>query len=241
MIFEFSFTFQSLFTLIGILAVIFALFSLITSSILVLLLIYALKTGNVLFPRFLKAGILFFETNMMWLIRVAGINDTDFWRFMAGLQNNLNRQAFSEIPIDKRAVFLPQCLRSAQCPAHLGPEGLKCRSCGLCTVGLAHTVLEGLGYRVFIVPGSSFIGRMIKKYKIKGVIGVGCLIEIKDGLEMADKAGYIAMGIVSDKDGCVETSVNWDILFEIAMLGIDPASVPESIREYLPPPVDPSD
>ncbi len=234
MISEFTFTFQSLFTIVGIVAVIFVLLSLLISAILVLLLLYALKTGTVLFPRFLKAGILFFETFMMWLIRVAGINDTDFWRFMAGLQNNLNRQAFLEIPLEKRAIFLPQCLRSAKCPAHLGPEGLKCRSCGLCTVGHALKVLEGLGYRVFIVPGSSFIGRMIKKYQIKGVIGVGCLIEIKEGLEMADKAGYVAMGVVSDKDGCVETSVNWDTVFEIAMLGLDPSLFPESIIEYLP-------
>ncbi|MBN1167113.1 MAG: DUF116 domain-containing protein [Methanospirillaceae archaeon] len=234
MVFEYSVTFQSVLTLIGLITVVFLLFFLIISSILIVLLVYALKTGIVPFPRFLKAGILFFETFMIWFIRVAGINDTDFWRFMAGLQNNLNKQAFSEVPIDKRAVFLPQCLRSAKCPAHLEPEGLKCRSCGLCTVGQAHRVLQGLGYRVFIVPGSSFIGRMIKKYRIKGVIGVGCLIEIKDGLEMADKAGYVAMGVVSDKDGCVETSVNWESVYEIAMLGLDPASFPDSILEFLP-------
>ena len=31
--------------------------------------------------------------------------------------------------------------------------------------GEAMDVLEGLGYRVFIVPGSSFIKRMVKKYR----------------------------------------------------------------------------
>jgi hypothetical protein len=42
------------------------------------------------------------------------------------------------------------------------------------------------------------------------------------------------MGVVSTKDGCVETAVDWDEVFEIALLGIDPLSVPEELLRFLP-------
>jgi hypothetical protein len=91
-------------------------------------------------------------------------------------------------------------------------------------------ILEKLGYRIFIVPGSSFIKRMVKKYHPKAIIGVGCLSEVKEGIDMADKIGLVAMGIVTIKEGCVETLVNWTDVYEVAMLGIDPKSIPEDLH-----------
>jgi hypothetical protein len=83
-----------------------------------------------------------------------------------------------------------------------------------------------MGYRVFSVPGSSFIKRMVKKYHPKAIIGVGCLGEVKEGLEMSDKLGLVSMGVVTLKEGCVETLVEWDDMFEIIKLGVDPARIP---------------
>jgi hypothetical protein len=127
---------------------------------------------------------------------------------------------------------MPQCLRSSKCPAVLTPEGLKCRSCGQCEVGEARLLLEKMGYRVFIVPGSSFIKRMVKKYRPKAIVGVGCLAEVKEGIDMADKLGLVVMGIVTLKEGCVETIANWPEIYEIAILGIDPASIPEDLHAF---------
>jgi hypothetical protein len=86
-----------------------------------------------------------------------------------------------------------------------------------------------MGYRVFSVPGSSFIKRMVKKYHPKAIIGIGCLSEVKEGLEMADKLGLVSMGVVTLKDGCVETLVNWEGVLEIALLGVDPSQIPPEI------------
>lgn len=151
---------------------------------------------------------------------------------MVTLQNTLNRKAFTVIPIPQRAVFIPQCLRSGACPAHLHEEGLNCRSCGLCQIGVAKPLLEKMGYKFFIVPGSSFIKRMVKRYKPKGIIGIGCLIEIKEGTEMAGQLNLISMGIVTTRDGCVETSVNWDEVYQIALLGVNRANVPKELEKY---------
>lgn len=62
---------------------------------------------------------------------------------------------------------------------------------------------------------------MVEKYKPKAIIGVGCQMEVKEGLEIADKLGLIAMGVVTLKDGCVETLVNWNSVMEIALIGLE--------------------
>ncbi len=81
-----------------------------------------------------------------------------------------------------------------------------------------------LGYRVFIVPGSTFIKRMARKYRPRAIIGVGCLVEVKDGIDMADRMGITAIGVVNLKDGCVETIADWVALRDAALLGLDAAS-----------------
>jgi hypothetical protein len=97
-------------------------------------------------------------------------------------------------------------------------------------VGEARGILEKMGYRIFIVPGSSFIKRMVKKYRPKAIIGVGCLSEVKEGIDMADKMGLLVMGVVTLKEGCVETIVNWPDVYEVAILGVDPALIPDDLH-----------
>jgi uncharacterized protein len=221
-----------LITLIGEVTVLFILGCLICGFILLFLTIYAIRTGNLLFPRFMRAGLIFLEGMMRGLFKLVGVEDQEFLRIMVTLQNTLNRKAFMVIPIPQRAVFIPQCLRSGACPAHLHEEGLNCRSCGLCQIGIAKPLLEKMGYKFFIVPGSSFIKRMVKRYKPKAIIGIGCLIEIKEGTEMAGQLNLISMGIVTTRDGCVETAVNWDEVYQIALLGVSRAAIPQELEKY---------
>ena len=224
--------YSSLITLVGEITLLVIFTILLCGFILLILTAYAIKTGNILFPRFMRAGLLFLEGMMRGLFRLFGFEDHDFLWIVVTLQNTLNRKAFKTVPISERAVFIPQCLRSNACPAHLHDEGLKCRSCGLCKVGEARRLLEGLGYHVFIVPGSSFIKRMIKRYKPKGLIGVGCLLEVKEGLDMSSQIDIIAMGVVNTSDGCVETEADWEQIYRIALLGVNPSDIPEELKKY---------
>lgn len=204
----------------------------ISALILVILSIYSIRTGKLVFPGFLKAGMVFLEGFVKALFRLFGLEDREGQTFFIHLQNVMNKKAFAAVPVESRAIFLPQCLRSSHCPAHLTPEGLKCLNCGSCSVGHVRLLLEQMGYRIFIVPGSSFIKRMVKQYRPQAIVGVGCLSEVKEGLEMADKMGLIAMGVVTLKEGCVETLVSWDELYETVTLGIDPTRIPEEIRQF---------
>lgn len=223
--------FEQFIFLIGQITLVVVIGSFLCALLLVALSIYSIGRGKLYFPRFLKAGMVLLEGLSKALFRLFGLEDSEVLTFFINLHNSMNKKAFSEVPVEERAVFLPQCLRSARCPAHLSPEGLKCRSCGQCTVGWWRIVLEKMGYRVFVVPGSSFIKRMVKKYHPKAILGVGCLNEVKEGLEMSDKIGLVSMGVVTLKEGCVETLVNWDDILETALLGIDPARIPGELAD----------
>ena len=223
-------TWNNLIYLIGELTIIVILGALVSAFVLVIISLYSIKQKRLYFPQLIKSGLYFLEGIMKGMFRFFGLEDREIYTFLIKLMNSMNSTEFAKVPVEDRAIFIPQCLRSSKCPAHLTPEGLKCRNCGQCDVGEGRLLLERMGYKVFIVPGSSFIKRMAKKYRPKAIIGIGCLSEVKEGIDMADKMGLIVMGVVTLKEGCVETIANWPELYEIAVLGIDPASVPENLH-----------
>lgn len=201
--------------ILGSLLLVILFISAITVAIAVLLLVYSLKTGKILFPNLLVLGILFFEGSIKAVVRLFGVDDVFVDRLSIDLQNRAMKPAFIRIPYDKRAIFIPQCLRSSECPARLSPEGIKCKDCGLCEITKAKQAAEKLGYSFFVVPGSSFIVRMIYKTHPRAIIGVGCLCEIKEGLDLMHKHKIPALGVVLDRAGCVSTILDWDKFYEV--------------------------
>jgi len=222
--------FAPLFELVGALALLLIVAVVVVAAVLLVLTVASIRSGRLYFPRLLRPGLTAFEGVMRALFKAVGLEDQEMLAFFVKLGNTMNARAFAEVPVAERAIFLPQCLRNASCPAALTPEGLRCKRCRRCTVGEAMDLLEGLGYRIFIVPGSSFIKRMVKKYRPRALIGVGCLAEVKEGLEMADKLGLVGLGVVTLKEGCVETLVEWTSLYEAALLGLPASAVPEDLH-----------
>ena len=205
-------------------------FLLISALILLVIALLSVRDGQLYLPQLMRPGFFLLEGLMKAICRFFGLDDRDLISFSIKLLNSMNKKSFQGIPVEKRAVFLPQCLRSAQCPANLTPEGIRCQGCGQCTTGENIKELSRMGYRVFIVPGSSFIKRMVKKYRPAGIIGVGCTLEVKEGLDLCDRLGIAGMGVVTLKDGCVETLVNWHDVLEVASLGIEPPSGPDNLH-----------
>jgi uncharacterized protein len=218
--------------LIGELAVLVVIFLVGMALFLLAVALLSIRNGRLYFPRIMKSWFFLLEGLVKAICRFFGLDDRDLISFSIRLQNSMNKKAFEAVPIEKRAVFLPQCLRSAHCPGNLTPEGIACKGCGLCTTTEAIGELRHMGYRVFIVPGSSFIRRMVKKYRPGGIIGVGCTLEVKEGLGLCDQLGIPGMGVVTLKDGCVETLVNWNEVFEVAALGLPLGSVPNLHHQH---------
>jgi hypothetical protein len=178
----------------------------------------SIKHGKFYFPKLLRAGFTFMEDTMRRVCKLFGLNDNELTIFFIQLHNKMSEGEFSKIATEDRAIFLPHCLRSTKCPVILTTEGLFCEHCGRCELDHSIKELEGMGYKVFIVPGSTFIGRMVKKYLPCAIIGVGCLREIKEGIEFADRIGIVVMGVVNKTDGCVETLADWPELMAVASL-----------------------
>jgi hypothetical protein len=212
-------------TVVGVLSLVasalgWALLSLLFLSIILilvclLLLAYQFRTGDFLFPNLLVAGIDFFESPIRVVLRAFKIDDLRMDKIAIRLKNQAMYKSYRKIPYNKRAIFLPQCLRSTTCPAVLSPEGIMCRDCGACGISRAKKEAKKLGYMIFVVPGSSFIMRMIQKYRPEAIIGVGCMCEVRDGLDMMHRYHISAIGVMLDRSGCVSTQLDWDRLYEV--------------------------
>lgn len=205
---------DSLFILIGKVVVFGALALLVLAIMGSLLIGYSFKTERFIFPNFMLFSITVLETLVKALFRLVGVDDAIVDDVGIALKNKISMKKFRDTPINKRLIFLPQCLRAADCPSKLSPEGMKCIDCGHCDVGPAVKSAEDMGYKVFIVPGSSFIKRLVRKHKPGAILGVGCITEIKAGLEMCEKLNLFGVGLVLDKAGCVSTVLNWDNFYE---------------------------
>ena len=137
------------------------------------LIAYSFKTGHFFMARIMLIFVCFLESLIKSIFRAFRADDSIVDEVGIRLRNYINAEKFEAVPMDERAIFIPQCLRSVDCPAKLTPEGLRCVNCGRCEVGPAKAFAEDLGYRFFLAPGSSVIKRMIKKYRPRAIVGVG--------------------------------------------------------------------
>ena len=208
------FEIESLFTIIGEAVVYFAIFLFIIAILGSLLIGYSFKTERFIFPNFMLFSITLLETLVKALFRLVRLDDSMVDDVGIALKNKISLRKFKDTPVNKRLIFFPQCLRAATCPSKLSPDGMQCINCGSCEIGQAKKSAEELGYRVFIVPGSSFIRRLVRKHKPKAILGVGCMTEIKAGLEMCEKLNLFGVGLVLEKAGCVSTVLDWDKFYE---------------------------
>ncbi len=203
-----------LFYLVGEAVVLLAVIVLVLSVFVALLILYSFKTGNFFAARVILLGTALLESVIKPLFWIARADDAIVDDVGVRLRNYINRQEFLKTPYEQRFIFMPQCVRSTECPAKLTPEGIKCVNCGRCGVGEAKGYAEGMGYRFFIVPGSSFIKRIIKKYRPQAIVGVGCSMEIKEGLDLCHRHAIPALGVPLSRAGCVATTLDWEQFYE---------------------------
>lgn len=188
--------------------------------VMVVLIVVSIRRKHLYFPMLLRPVLAFTEGAVATGCQILSVDAPQLMEFLIRIDNDVNTTAFAQIPAENRVVFFPQCLRSSNCPTRLTPDGLKCISCGRCGLGSVIPPLEEAGYRIFLIPGSTFIKRLLKKYRPQAMIGVGCIMEVKEGLEMGKRISMITLGVVTKTDGCVETTMDWDELMEVASIGL---------------------
>lgn len=146
------------------------------------------------------------------IVKQFGLSDRFVHFTHIEIRNKLNEFAFKKIPFNERILFLPHCLRnSKECKATYGEEGLKCVSCGKCSIKTFIEMAKERNYKAtFVVPGGSLLTKLVKKYSPKAVVGIACNDETNLGLDNLRAAGIPAQAVLLLRDGCHDTAANID-------------------------------
>jgi hypothetical protein len=130
--------------------------------------------------------------------------------------NLLQRKRF--LQTKKRALFLPHCSRKfmdGRCKATFDANipSYVCAHCSPdCQVNKADEVAKKKGYDVYVIPGGSCIGKILKSARYEGIVGVACGEEIKLSGELLADTGVAGQSIPLIKNGCSSTVFNMDTL-----------------------------
>jgi hypothetical protein len=196
----------------GQLVVIAGIILLILFSITILLGKILIKEDKLIFPRLLIFNIDLFYGFLKKFAEKMGINGRIIDEISVEVRNKVNEKSFKNIKAQDKIIVLPHCLRHADCEAKLGTSGIVCKNCNRCVIGVLKSKAEGLGYKVFIIPGSTFLKKIVEKNKFKGVLGVACYQDLN--LSMMKLSKFSCQGVPLLRDGCVNTKVDTKAVLE---------------------------
>lgn len=144
------------------------------------------------------------------------------------LKNRAHAEDFARVPPEKRAVFIPQCLRNfRECPAELGEYGFECMKCGRCQICSIIEAGERMGYRQFyIVPGGSLVKKILKskvpRGEIKAAVGIACWPELAEAAEKLSHLRLPLQAVPLIRAGCINTAVDLRRVEETLAMGVVP-------------------
>ena len=169
------------------------------------------------------------------------------------ISNEAWRERLATIPLDRRLLLLPKCLRAhGECPAAVDAIGLLCAGCGRCPIRDFKNEAEALGYVVLVAEGTAAVMRLIETGQIEAVIGVSCLSALEAVYPLMAAAAIPGIAIPLLYDGCINTKVDQDWVREAMHLAggtgsqrldvdalrrrVEAWFTPEALEEVLGPP-----
>lgn len=121
------------------------------------------------------------------------------------------REHVVSVPIHRRLLLLPHCLRNAEtCPAKYDTLGLMCQNCGACMLSELKATAVARGYRVLIAEGSPIVLQLILGGQADAVLGVGCLNSLEKALDKILLAGLPSMAVPLFHSSCRNTMTDED-------------------------------
>ena len=171
-----------------------------------------IKKDILIFPKLIVFSIDVFNSLLKRLAKSLGFDETMVDHIGVEVRNKLNEKKFNQISNFKKILVLPHCLRHPKCEATLDKTGLVCNCCNKCSVGLIKPKAESIGYKVFIIPGSTFIKKIIKEYKFEAVLGVACYEDLN--LAMMKLSNCNPQGVLLSRAGCFRTKVDVNTVLE---------------------------
>ena len=205
---------------IGKLLIFLLIFLLVASLISLVLGLILLRKGIMILPRFVLLVIDSLYFFLKRLLRMVGLSEKLVDEIGIEVRNRIYEDDFGKSDPDNRILVFPQCLRNPKCPAPLTRYGVQCKECGRCVIGNLKKKAESKGYKVYIVPGGSFVKRIVSKDKPSGALGVACGYELN--YSMMEISGVCPVqGVPLLKDGCFCTKVDEELVSEKILSGIE--------------------
>lgn len=193
--------------ILGKVFILLAIVIIISIGVALLLGAYSFRRKRILFPNFVLFMLYLFYGPAKWICRRFSIRDTIVDEILVELRNALMLDRFRKAK-GLKVVFLPQCLRHPECKARCDPiEGYQCRKCGKCDIGTVCKAADEYGFRVFVIPGGSFVKKILKVHRPQSCIGVACYPELSESMQGV--AAYMPVqGVCLLKDGCFNTEAD---------------------------------
>ena len=195
--------------------------------------IFIFHTHRIIFPNLVLFLILVCEEPLRRLLSFFHVDPTLVDRVSVEIGNAVNYPAFASTKLEERALLLPQCIRSPDCPAKLSPvEGIKCVECGRCEIAKLSAICRELGISMYISPGGTFTKRILMynynggSGRVKAVVGVACYPNLHEGLLNVKLIGIPAQGVPLKTTGCVNTTVDIHEIIARCKMGIENSSSP---------------
>ncbi|WP_406670174.1 DUF116 domain-containing protein [Methanolobus sp. ZRKC4] len=195
--------------LLGKVFIILAIAAMVVLGIALLLGAYSYKKHKILFPNFILFMLYLFYGPAKLICRIFGIKDTLVDEILVEVRNAVMLEGFRKIN-NNRVIFLPQCMRHPNCKARCDPiKGYECKMCGLCDIGTICKAAKERNFKVYVIPGGSFVKKIIKARRPESCIGVACYPELTESMQGASPF-MVVQGVTLIQDGCFDTKVNVD-------------------------------
>ncbi|MCE5215049.1 MAG: DUF116 domain-containing protein [Methanobacterium sp.] len=165
-----------------------------------------IKEDRLIFPKLLLFTVDVFYGLFKKFAENVGVDGKIVDQIGVEVRNKVNQKLFRKIKPEDKILVLPHCLRHSDCQANLDTSGVVCQNCNKCVIGVLKSRGEEMGYKVFIIPGSQFLKKIVEQNKFKAILGVACYQDLN--LCMMKVSKFSVQGVPLLRDGCVNTKVD---------------------------------
>jgi len=185
-----------------------AMFAMMVTLGLLLILISTATEKNLLFPgeNQLTVKVLFPIT--LAVGKLLGISKESVKRSFIQVNNALVRSLREKIDNSRVLILLPHCLQNYTCMYKITSTMENCRRCGKCVVGDLAKLAEKYGVVVSIATGGTLARRVIVETRPTVILGVACETDLTSGIQ--DAYPIPVLGVLNERPygPCRNTTVD---------------------------------
>jgi hypothetical protein len=162
-----------------------ALFALLVSVGLVLILVSTATERNLLFPGEYQLTVKVLFPIAVAVGKLLGISKDTVKRSFIQVNNGLVRSLRGKLDGRRVLLLLPHCLQNYTCIYKITATMENCRRCGQCVVGDLARLAEKYGVVVSMATGGTLARRVIVETKPTAIVGVACETDLTSGIQDA--------------------------------------------------------